>query len=188
MTETPEPNLPTPGTNRPTIPSDEYRHLKQAVDDYLESDNTERPIRHALGAILGERKRDRFLKAHDLDQPADTACIRRLITGEENCPHNALEADPDPKGPSHSPPADDHSTLWLDEDGEPALYGMHVYPGNIERLDSDEPPHNKWFDVFEFAERWGLEVSINPSSWYNFGGCVHVFFYPPERHQQTGGE
>jgi hypothetical protein len=60
---------------------------------------------------------------------------------------------------------------------------MHVYPGNIERLDSQEPPHNLWFDVFEFAAEWGLEVSILPKSWYNLGSAVHVVFYPPERYR-----
>jgi len=183
MTEKDEPSWPSPGPNRPSIPSDEYRQLEQAVNDYLESDDTERPIRHALGAILGKRKRDRFVDAHDLDRPAEQACVRRLITGESKCPHDALGADPDPDGPPHSPPASDHATLWIDADGEPAVYSMHVYPGNIERLDSDEPPHNKWFDVFEFAEKWGLELSISPSSWYNFGGCVHIFFYSPERYR-----
>lgn len=43
---------------------------------------------------------------------------------------------------------------------------MHVYPGNIKRLESDEPPHNLWFDVFDFAKKWGLEVSVlqNPGT------------------------
>lgn len=58
---------------------------------------------------------------------------------------------------------------------------MHVYPGNIERLDAREPPYNLWFDLFEFAAEWGLEVSILPKSWYNLGSTVHVIFYPPER-------
>lgn len=173
---------PTPGPNRPTVPSDEWRQLEQAIDDYLESDDTSRPLKHALGAALGEHKRDRFVEAHELDEPADTACIRRLITGEDSCPHDALGADPDPDGPPHSPPADDHSTLWLD-DGEPAVYSMHVYPGNVERLDAAEPPYNQWFDLFEFAGQWGLKVSVLPTSWYALGSTVQVIFYPPERYR-----
>ncbi|ELY48920.1 hypothetical protein C495_01060 [Natronorubrum sulfidifaciens JCM 14089] len=113
-------------------------------------------IWRALGAIMGESQRDAFLDAFDIDEAAETACIRRLITGEEMPP------------------------LWLD-DGEPAVYSMHVYPGNIERLDAREPPYNLWFDLFEFAAEWGLEVSILPKSWYNLGSTVHVIFYPPER-------
>lgn len=66
-----------------------------------------------------------------------------------------LEADDDPQGPPHKPLASDHATLWLD-DGEPAVYSMHVYPGNIERLNAAEPPYNLWFDLFEFAAEWGL--------------------------------
>lgn len=60
---------------------------------------------------------------------------------------------------------------------------MHVYPGSIERLESKEPPDNLWFDVFEFAAEWDLEVSILSKSWYNLGSTVHVFLYPPDRYR-----
>ncbi|WP_434531923.1 hypothetical protein ACODNH_23635 (plasmid) [Haloarcula sp. NS06] len=176
---------PTPGPNEPVPSWDEYNQLKEAVHDYLDhepDDPAWDDIWRALGAIMGEYQRDAFVQAFDLDEPAEQACIRRLITGDNACPHSPLEADDDPTGPPHSPPADDHATLWLD-DGEPALYSMHVYPGNIERLDSKEPPHNLWFDVFEFAAEWGLEVSVLPKSWYSLGSTVQVVFYPPERYR-----
>ncbi len=105
---------------------------------------------------MGEYHRDAFIEAHELDEPAETACIARLIDGRDECP--------------------------LD-DGEPALYGMHVYPGNIERLDSDEPPHNQWFDVCGFAKHYGLEISVHGKRWYNLGTTVHIVFYPPERYR-----
>jgi hypothetical protein len=72
--------------------------------------------------------------------------------------------------------------LWLDEDGNPALYGMHVYQGNIEMRASDDPP-DSWFSIVGFAEHYGLELSVLPYSWYNFGRTVHVIFYPPERYR-----
>lgn len=178
---------PTTGPNEPVPAWPEYRQLREAVHDYLDHDPDDPAwddIWRALGAIMGEFQRDAFVKAFDLDEPAEQACIRRLITGDDECPHSPLEADEDPTGPPHSPPADDHATLWLD-DGEPALYSMHVYPGNIERLDSEEPPHNLWFDVFEFAAEWGLEVSILPKSWYSLGTAVHIVFYPPERYRNN---
>ncbi len=111
---------------------------------------------------MAEYQRDQFAEAFDLDEPAS---IRPLITGETDYSYNPLEADNDPTGPPHKPPASDHATLWLD-DGEPAVYSMHVYPSNIERLDAAEPPYNQWFDLFEFAAEWGLEVSILGKSWY----------------------
>jgi hypothetical protein len=177
--------LPSTGANKPTRRWDEYNQLEQAVHDYLDhgpEDPTWNDIWQALAAIMGECQRDAFLEAFELDEPAETACIRRLITGESECPHSPLEADDDPQGPPHKPPASDHATLWLDN-GEPALFSMHVYPGNIERLDAREPPHNLWFDLFEFAREWGLEVSILPKSWYSLGSTVHVVFYPPERYR-----
>ena len=172
------------GPNPPVPRWDEYKQLEEAVHDYLDHDPPDPAwddIWRALAAVLGEYQRDTFLEAFDLAEPAETPCIRRLITGEEECPHSPLQEDEDPEGPPHAPPARDHATLWLDENGEPALYSMHVYPGNIELLEAAEPPRNQWFDLFEFAEHWGLEVSILPSSWYNVGSTVHVIFSPPER-------
>jgi hypothetical protein len=175
---------PTPGPSEPIQSWDEYNQLREAIHEYLDHDPDDpawQDIWRAIGAILGEYQRDAFVQAFDLDEPAEKACIRRLITGDDTCTHSPLKADSDPDGPPHKPPASDHATLWLDEDGEPALYGMHVYPGNIERLDAKEPPHNLWFDVFAFAQQWGLEVSVLPKSWYSIGSTVHVVFYPPER-------
>jgi hypothetical protein len=176
---------PTPGPNEPLSPSPEYDQLRDAVYEYLDHDPEDpqwADIWKALAAMMGEYQRDAFAQAFTVDEPAEKPCIRRLITGENECPHSTLEANDGPQGPPHSPPASDHATLWLD-DGEPALYSMHVYPGNIELLDAAEPPRNQWFDVFEFGARWGLEVSILPKSWYNLGSTIHVVFYPPERYR-----
>jgi hypothetical protein len=35
---------------------------------------------------MGEYQRDQFINAFTLDEPAETACIRRLITGDNDCP------------------------------------------------------------------------------------------------------
>jgi hypothetical protein len=178
-------DFPTPGPNEPVPAWPEYRQLREAVNDYLDHEPDDpqwADIWKALAAIMGEYQRDAFVQAFDLDEPAEQACIRRLITGDDECPHSPLEADDDPTGPPHKPPASDHATLWLD-DGGPAVYSIHVYPGNIKRLDAAEPPYNLWFDLFEFAAEWGLEVSILPKSWYNLGSTVHVVFYPPERYR-----
>lgn len=174
---------PNVGPNPPVPSWSEYEELADAVEAYLDhdpADPTWEGIWRALGAIMGEYQRQAFVDAFDLAEPAERPCVGRLITGEE-CPHEPLRNTPN--RPPHSPPADDHSTLWLGEDGEPVLYGMHVYPGNIERLDAEDPPHNQWFDLFEFAREWGLEVSILPKSWYALGSAVHVVFYPPERYR-----
>jgi len=107
---------------------------------------------------------------------------RHRESSDNECPYNPLEADTDPTGPPHSPPASDHANLWLD-DGEPAVYSMHVYPGNIEQPDDAEPPYNQWFDLFKFAAEWDLEVSVLGKSWYNLGSTVQIVFYPPERYR-----
>jgi hypothetical protein len=176
---------PTPGPNEPVPAWEEYRQLRNAVHDYLDhepEDPAWNDIWRALAAIMGEYQRNAFVQAHGLNRPAETACIARLIDGRDECPHNSVGEDDGPNAPPHKPPAADHSTLWLDEDS-PALYSMHVYPGNIERLDAEEPPYNKWFDLCEFASRYGLELSIHGKSWYNLGSTVHVVLYPPERYR-----
>jgi len=157
------------GPNAPVPSWPEYDRLRDAVEAYLDHDPPTpqyRDVWRALAATRGERQRTAFVEAFDLD-----------------CPHSPLEVDTDPEGPPHAPPASDHATLWLDADtGEPAVYSMHVYPGNIERLDAADPPYNQWFDVFQFARKWGLEVSVLPKSWYNLGRTVNIVFYPPERY------
>jgi len=178
-------DLPKPGPNAPVPSWEEYDQLRDAVEAYLDhepDDPAWNDIWRALGAIMGEYQRDAFREAFDVDERAEKPCVRRLITGEDECPHSALEGDDDPDDPPHQPPAADHATLWLD-DGELALFSMHVYPGNIERLGAEEPPYNQWFDLFEFASTWGLEVSVLPKSWYNLGSTVQVVFYPPERYR-----
>lgn len=156
-------------------------------------------IWRALGAILGEYQRDRFVDAFELAGQAEVPCIRRLITNESECPCHETRSWEDREldligardDLPHSPPHHDNATLWLDEDGEPAVYGMHVYPSNIERItasktaDPDQEQRNGWFDLFEWAREWGLEVGVLPLSWYDIGSTVHVVFYPPERYRSV---
>lgn len=178
-------DLPTPGPTDPVPTWPEFDALRDAVEQYLKHDPPDPTYNHlsqALGAILGEHYREKFVNAHGLTEPAETACLARLIDGRDECPHNVVTQDDDPNAPPHAPPGDDHSTLWLDEDGDPAVYGMHVYAGNIEMRATDDPP-DSWFSVFEFARHYGLGVSVLPYSWYNFGRTVHVILYPPERYR-----
>ncbi|WP_240150037.1 hypothetical protein [Haloarcula sp. JP-Z28] len=84
---------PTPGPNEPVPAWDEYRQLREAVHDFLDNepeDPTWADIWKALGAIMGEYQRDAFAQAFDLDAPAETACIRRLITGDASAPTRRL--------------------------------------------------------------------------------------------------
>ncbi|MFC7074686.1 hypothetical protein ACFQJ7_08540 [Halovenus rubra] len=67
---------------------------------------------------MSEYQRDASVQAHDLDRPAETACIARLIDGRDECPHAPVGEDDDSTVPPHSLPASDHTALWLD-DGEP---------------------------------------------------------------------
>jgi hypothetical protein len=194
-------HLPSPGPSRPVPRWDEFDQLAAAVETYLDhepDDPAWSDIWRALATIVGEHQRDAFVDAFDLDRPADRPCIRRLITGEDECQcretrgweERELETIGARDDPPHSPPHADHATLWLDE-GRPAVYGMHVYPGNIEMVtpsrtaDPEQRRRNGWFDLFEWAGEWGLEVSIMPKSWYYLGSTVHIVFYPPERYQSA---
>jgi hypothetical protein len=194
--------MPTPGLNEPVPAWPEYRHLKEAIHDYLDDEPDDpqwQDIWRALAAILGEYQRDAFVDAFDLAEPAERPCVRRLITGEDECScldtrgweERELEQIGARDEPPHKPPHSDHATLWLDEDEQPALYSMHLYPGAVEMMtpsrtaDPDQQRRNGWFDICDWAAEWGLEVGILPKSWYNIGSTVHIIFYPPERYRSA---
>jgi len=171
---------PTPGPNEPIPSWPEYNQVKEAVDAYLDHEPDDpkwNDIWRALAAIMGDYQRNQFVEAFDLDEPAETACIRRLITGDDECPHSPLEAHDDPTGPAHKPTASDHATLWLD-DGEPAVYSMHVYPGNIERLDAAVQPVVRSLRV---CRRVGPRSQHPREVLVHLGNTVQLVFYPPER-------
>ena len=78
------------GPNEPIPAWDEYEQLREAAHAYLDhepDDPARNDIWRTLGAIMGEYQRDAFVEVFDLDEPAETACVRCLITGEE-CPHS----------------------------------------------------------------------------------------------------
>jgi hypothetical protein len=190
-----------PGVKTETRMSDKYRALKDAIEAYRETDDLppQDDVWRVLGNLLAADLRDRFQNRAGTAQPADTACIRRLVTGEDECPCSETRSWVDREleqigardEPPHQPPHSDHATLWLDADSEPAVYSMHVYPGNVlnytpsKTADPDQQRRNGWFDIINWAEHWGLEVDVAPVSWYNPFRTVNVLFYPPERHHQT---
>jgi len=76
---------PTPGPNEPVPAWNEYEQLRDAIHNYLNhqpDDPAWDDIWRAFGAIMGEYQHDSFVQAFHLDEPAETAYIRRLITGE----------------------------------------------------------------------------------------------------------
>ncbi len=85
--------------------------------------------------------------------------------------------------PPHQPPHSDHASLWLDEDGEPAIFSIHVYHPEIQSVsktaDPEQSQRNGWFDIVECAKHWGLKIAVMPISWYNAFSTVTIVFYPP---------
>jgi|APHM01.1.fsa_nt_gi hypothetical protein len=174
-------NWPTAGFRPPVGPYEQYNQLKQAVTEYIEQSDREVGIERALAAIQWKQRRDQFVDGHHISGPADKACIARLIGGYDECPHNHVTGEhDDPAAPPHSPPASDHPTLWLGEDGDPALYSMHVYQMDLEH-DVEDGPDNRRFQLVDFARHFGLEIGVR-DSWYNPGSCQQIVYYPPERH------
>jgi hypothetical protein len=175
---------PTPGPDPPVPLWPEYDQLREAVDTFLAHDPPNpryETIWRALGPLVAEYLQEQFVAGWHLSEPADKACLARLIDGPDECPHT-LDSPDDPHAPPHSPPSSDHATLWLDEDGEPVVCGMHVYPGNINALDDPTATGSTFYEVFEFAAEYGLDCQALPISWYNPGRTIHLVLYPPERY------
>ena len=171
-------DLPTAGFHPPVGPREEYRDLEQAIISYRDAADRDATVDRAIAAIRWANRRDRFVESHNLSGPAETACLARLIGGHDECPHELFDDDDDPHAPAHSPPVDDHATLWLDEDGDPALYSMHIYQGDLEH-DFGDGPDNRWFDLVDFSRHHGLQIGVR-DSWYNPRSCQQIVFYPPE--------
>lgn len=187
-----------PGLQAETRVSEEYHALKNAIDAYFEATGLpdQDDLYRVLGDILAPELRERFKTAYELERPADTPCIRRLITGEEECTcsetrswvYRELERIGERDEPPHAPPHADHSTLWLDSTGTAAVYSMYVYPGNVapyypsETADSAGNPRNGWFDMADWASHWGLDIKFSPISWYYPFSTVQVLFFPPRRY------
>jgi|APHM01.1.fsa_nt_gi hypothetical protein len=188
---------PSPAVYEPPA-WDEYRQLRRAVHDYLDHDPDDSEwddIWRALAAILSASQRESFVEAFGLAEPADRACMHRLITGEAECScattrgwHERELAQIGARDePPHEPPHSDHATLWLDESGDPAVYSMHVYPDTVETApaetaDPGQERHNGWSAIYEWAAEWGLELSLLANSWYHLGSTVQLVFYEPDRY------
>jgi hypothetical protein len=177
---------PTASHSGPDLPVgddwQEYDTLVEAIEQYLLSeppgDLDRWPINRVLAETLWDYRRERCVESHDLAEPAETGCIAPLIGEHEECPHNVVDSDDDLHAPPHKPPASDHGTLWLDEEGRPAVYSMHVYQGDLEHP-IGEKHGNRWFDIVEFARHFGLEIGVRSPSWYNPSSTIHMVFYEP---------
>ncbi len=175
-------------------PSPSYRAFVEDVQEYADVDHEPgENVRRAIADALSDELRERFTNAWTVNSTADTACFRRLITGEEecNCDRSWIDREIESVGkgekPPHSPPHSDHASLWLDEGDEPAVYSMHVYHPEQQSVsktaeqDPDQRQRNGWFDIIEVAQHWGLEIAVMPVSWYNAFSTINIVFYPPER-------
>lgn len=65
-------------------PSSEYRAFVESVQEYAQSDQEPgEGVRRAIADALEDYLQTRFKNAWKVENTADTACFRRLITGEE---------------------------------------------------------------------------------------------------------
>ncbi|WP_226043532.1 hypothetical protein [Natrinema sp. DC36] len=177
------------------FPSEEYSEFVDVVQEYTDADHEPgEDVLRALADALEDHLREGFKRRWGVDEAADTACIRREITGADECEcgstsarswiHREQEAVGGRDDPPHAAPHSDHATLWLD-DGEPVLYSMHISMPEIQSVSRTAAPdgetiRNGWFDIFEFAQHWGLEVGVTPWSHYHAFSRTNVVLYSPE--------
>lgn len=173
-------------------PSSEYRAFVETIREYADDQEPGENVRRAIADALENHLRERFQNAWKVDSTADTACLRRLITGENecNCDRSWVDRERETVGegddPPHKPPHSDHASLWLQDD-EPAVYSMHVSHPELQLVsktaepDPEQRQRNGWFDIVQCAEHWGLEIAVMPTSWYNAFSTINIVFYPPER-------
>ncbi len=67
-------------------PNSAYRAFVSTVQEHADDDQEPgEGVRRALADALSHNLRERFNDYWKVDETADTACLRRLITGEERC-------------------------------------------------------------------------------------------------------
>lgn len=148
-------------------PSPEYLGLVESIEEFVQENSFDDGLRAAADG-LEDGYREQFKAGYAVETTANTACIGRLIEGWSMCKHGwhqPRDGSADDQPPC-KPPHADHADLWL-RDGEPAAYSMHLYDVDQDVLG----------DLFDFAEAYGLEVAIEPSSWYFPGQTTQIVFY-----------
>lgn len=175
-------------------PSPAYRAFVETVREYAADEQEPgENVHRALADALSDELRDRFKTHWAVATTAETACLRRLITGADECTCNRswINRERETVGNGEKPPHADHASLWLDADGDPAVFSMHVHHPGQQRIsktaapDPEQRQRNGWFDIVQCAERWGLEIAVMPVSWYNAFSTVNIVFSPPERSLST---
>lgn len=181
-------------------PSREYSEFTATVDEYADGDHEPgEDVYRAVADALADHLRDRFRRAWGVDEQAETACLRRVITGEDSCTCNETRSWQDREretvggrdDPPHAAPHADHPELWL-ANGDPVLYAIH--PSGLETTvvsqtatpDEAAQQRNGWFDIVEVAEEWGLEFSVMPVSHYHAFSRVCIVLYSPEWARRRG--
>lgn len=165
-------------------PQPEYSQLRDAIHAYLDHDPDDlawADIWRAVGAIMGEYQRDTFVEAVDVDESAKQASIRPLITGENDCrtPLSKPTATCLARLTNLLPATTQYSGLMMATlPSTPCTFTRA-----ISNVSTPKNHYNRWFDLFDFARKWGLELSIMPKSWYDPVSTVHVVFHPPERYR-----
>ncbi|WP_330633637.1 hypothetical protein [Halocatena halophila] len=67
-------------------PSPAYREFVETVREFAARDQEPgENVRRAIAEGLEDHLRERFKNAWKVDERADTACFRRLVTGEDEC-------------------------------------------------------------------------------------------------------
>lgn len=75
-----------PGLKLETRTSEEYRAPEEALEALNDADLPPQDDRwRVLGNLLAVNLQERFQNRTGVEQPAATACIRRLITGDDEC-------------------------------------------------------------------------------------------------------
>ncbi|GGN26959.1 hypothetical protein [Halarchaeum nitratireducens] len=175
-------------------PSREYSEFVDAVAEYAAGEHEPgEDVYRAVADALAEELRERFRQGWGLDEEAETPCLRRVITGADECTCSSTRSWADREretigardDPPHAAPHSDHAELWLD-DGEPVLYAMHPSGLSVSSVsktavgEDGKQIRNGWFDVLEFAQAWGLEFAVMPVSHYHAFSRTCVVFYAPE--------
>lgn len=132
-------------------PTEEDREAYRALEKLRENEGNTTPQR-AMAIVMEEPLKEAFKSRYGVEKKSSGQCCARRLLGKQ-----CLQYGPGPVCEPHRMPHQDHTDLWLDQEGEPAVITSHLY----------DLPYGYVKNIVEWCDEWGFTANFDSGlSWY----------------------